>query len=113
MKNRFLCSNVFVSASTIENSPNSVGEAMLLGVPVVASDVGGVRDLIRDNSEGLVYSVDAPYMLAHHVMNIFSDQEYALEISKGEIKRAESLHNPELNYRQLISIYENIHRDNL
>lgn len=108
MKKRFLKSNVFVSSSTIENSPNSVGEAMLLGVPVVSSDVGGVRDLIRTNEEGFVYSVDAPYMLAHYINEIFADPEMAMRMSKREIERAEYLHNPEKNYQQLIEIYKKI-----
>ena len=40
MVEQYLNANVFVSASVIENSSNSIGEAMLLGVPIVASDVG-------------------------------------------------------------------------
>ena len=39
MRDQYLRSHVFISASTIENSPNSVGEAMLLGVPVVTNVV--------------------------------------------------------------------------
>ncbi|MEG0090386.1 MAG: glycosyltransferase family 4 protein, partial [Oscillospiraceae bacterium] len=45
MKEQFLSANVFLSCSTIENSPNSIGEAMLLGVPIVASEVGGVPSI--------------------------------------------------------------------
>jgi len=41
MCRRYLKSHVFVSASSIENSSNSLGEAMLLGIPTVASNVGG------------------------------------------------------------------------
>ena len=44
MKQAYLDANVFVMPSTIENSPNSLGEAMLLGVPCVAADVGGVAE---------------------------------------------------------------------
>lgn len=60
MKERFLKSNVFVSSSTIENSPNSLGEAMLLGMPCVSSDVGGVKNLMKHEEEGYVYQADAP-----------------------------------------------------
>ncbi len=52
MCKRYLLSNVFVCPSSIENSPNSLGEAMLLGVPCVASYVGGIPDLIFDGKEG-------------------------------------------------------------
>ena len=67
MKERFLKSNVFVSPSTIENSPNSLGEAMLLGIPCISSDVGGVKNLLKHEEEGYVYQTDAPYMLAYYV----------------------------------------------
>ncbi len=39
-----LCS-AFVSTSAIENSPNSMGEAMMMGLPCVATFVGGVPDI--------------------------------------------------------------------
>ncbi len=47
MIDRMLKSNVFVLPSAIENSPNSLAEAMILGVPTVASYVGGVPDMIK------------------------------------------------------------------
>ena len=46
MKEAFLEANVFVLPSTIENSPNSLGAAMLLGVPCEASAVGGVTTMM-------------------------------------------------------------------
>ena len=55
MKARYLASNVFVSASIIENSPNSVGEAMPIGCPAVSSCVGGVPDMLEHGQEGVLY----------------------------------------------------------
>ena len=52
MKRMYLKSNVFVSPSSIENSPNSLGEAMMLGVPCVSSLVGGVGNMLIDGAEG-------------------------------------------------------------
>jgi glycosyltransferase involved in cell wall biosynthesis len=63
--------NVFVSPSSLENSSNSVGEAMILGTPVISSDVGGIKNLMEHEKDGYLYQADAPYMLAHYVKKIF------------------------------------------
>lgn len=108
MCKRFLSANVFVSCSSIENSPNSLGEAMLLGVPSVSSDVGGVKNMMVHNEEGFVYQPDAPYMLAHYVCKIFENEELALEISKNARKHALCTHDRAKNTEQLIKIYSEL-----
>lgn len=55
MKQRYLKSNLFVCCSANENSPNSLGEAMILGVPCVAADVGGISSLFTDGTDGILY----------------------------------------------------------
>lgn len=76
MKEMFLKCNVFVSASSQENSPNSIGEALLLGVPIVTSDAGGVNSLLSHGKEGYIYRVDDVVMLEYYVKKVFeSDSE--------------------------------------
>lgn len=108
MCNQYLKTNVFVSASTIENSPNSVGEAMLVGCPVVSSDVGGVKNMLEHGREGFVYQSSAPYMLAHYVNKIFEDDNLALEFSKNAREHANKTHNREINMNTLRNIYDEI-----
>ena len=88
MCQRYLKSHVFVCPSSIENSPNSLGEAMILGVPSVASYVGGIPDMLKDKEEGFLYQHDAPYMLAQYVCEIFENQDLALKFSKNARERA-------------------------
>lgn len=71
MKEMFLKCNVFVSASSQENSPNSIGEALLLGVPIVTSDAGGVSSLLSHGNEGYIYRVDDVVMLEYYVKKVF------------------------------------------
>lgn len=112
MCNRFLLSNVFVSPSSIENESNSLSEAKLLGVPSVASYVGGVTDRIHDKEDGFFYQNDSPYMLAYYICEIFKDEELALKFSKNARKQALSIFDSEVNIQRLIEIYNNIFKEN-
>lgn len=105
---RYLKSHVYVCPSSIENSPNSLGEAMLLGVPCIASYVGGIPDLIKDKEEGFLYQHDAPYMLAHYVCQLFEKNELAKMISTNARKHALKTHDIHINTERLLSIYNEI-----
>ena len=54
MCQQYLKSHVFVCPSSIENSPNSLGEAMILGVPCIGSYVGGIPDMLEHGKEGFI-----------------------------------------------------------
>lgn len=108
MCERYLNSHIFVCPSSIENSPNSLGEAMILGVPSVASYVGGIMDLMSHEKEGFLYQSDAPYMLAHFICKIFEDKELAEKISKNAIERASKTHDIGINIKKLENIYKNL-----
>lgn len=108
MKERYLKSHVFVSASTCENSPNSVGEAMILGVPVVSSDVGGVKNLLEHGKCGWVYQSTAPYMLAYYVKTLFADSALAKSFSENAKIVAHRTHNREVNAQKTLEIYRQL-----
>ena len=108
MCNRYLKANVFVSCSSIENSPNSVGEAMLVGCPVVTSDVGGVKNMLIHGEEGYVYPFDEPYMLAFYVMKIFGDEERAKEMSYKARGHALKTHDRAKNQDRMFQIYNEL-----
>lgn len=93
MKKRYLQSHIFVSASSIENSSNSIAEAMLLGVPLIASFVGGCSSLIKHKENGLLYQADEPCMLSYYICKIFENKDMAIEISKKEKLRAKELYD--------------------
>lgn len=56
--------NCLVQPSLIDGTPNSVLEAMLLGIPVVATNTGGIPDVIDDGETGLLAEPDSPSALA-------------------------------------------------
>ena len=108
MKQQYLEANVFVLPSTIENSPNSLGEAMLLGVPCVAADVGGVKDMLSHKEDGYVYQPAAPYMLAHYIREVFDMAENAEAMAGNAHRHAALTHDPQTNLVTLLKIYREV-----
>ena len=111
MRTQYVRAHVFVSASTIENSPNSVAEAMILGTPVVASLVGGLQTLITQGENGLLYQADAPYMLASYVHEVFEDDTLATRMSARARETMRERHDPARIAAQALAIYEEASRE--
>ncbi len=108
MKENYLRANVFVQCSTIENSPNSLGEAMLLGVPCVAADVGGVRTMLVSEHEGFLYSAPEAKNLADRICRVFALEQQAETMGAAARAHARVTHDPETNLQTLLSVYESL-----
>lgn len=106
MCHKFLCSNLYICSSIIENSPNSLGEAQALGVPVLASYVGGIPDMMQENQTNL-YRFDDVELLAYKICEIFSKGNNA-EPSGNIRSKALLRHSQKENILSLLSIYKNI-----
>ena len=107
MVNAMLASNIYVSPSAIENSPNSLCEAQLLGMPTIASYVGGTPTIADDGKATEMYRYEEVEMLADKIIKIFDsgpDRErirYARELA---LKR----HDAARNVNDLLKIYRSI-----
>jgi glycosyltransferase involved in cell wall biosynthesis len=103
--------NVYVLASVAENSPNTLGEAMLVGTPCVASYVGGVPDMVTDGEEALLFRNDDPALMAWQIKQVFDRDDLACRLSENGQKRARVTHDPQRNARQLMEAYRTILQD--
>jgi glycosyltransferase involved in cell wall biosynthesis len=114
-----------VCPSSIENSPNSLGEAMLLGMPCVSADVGGIASIFTDGEDGLLYegflaqAQDAPARrkqiaknLADAVESIWSDETRMLQYCESARAHAMKTHNKECNLARLKEIYASMVEEN-
>lgn len=101
-------SHIFVCPSSIENSPNSLAEAQILGVPCIASEVGGIPDMLRDGESGILYRFEETEMLASSVCRLFSDSDLAQKLSKVGRSIALQRHNQVKNAQDLHDIYQRI-----
>lgn len=100
--------NVFVQSSAIENSPNALGEAQLIGTPCISSFVGGVSNMIDHRFSGLLYNYQEYAVLANYISEIFNDDKFAETLSRNGINNASKRHDEVTNGTQLINIYNNI-----
>lgn len=100
--------NAYILCSAVENSPNTLGEAMMIGTPCISAYVGGVPDMAEDGKEALFYRNDDPKLLAWQIKRIFDNDELALTLSENGKKRARITHDAKANADRLISAYNDI-----
>jgi glycosyltransferase involved in cell wall biosynthesis len=106
---RQICkAHVFVSASYIENSPNSVAEAQLVGMPVVSSYTGGVPSMIEDGKNGLFFPTGDIPLLVKKIKNVFENDSLAINIGENARGIAIKRHDPQEIVNSIISAYEGI-----
>jgi L-malate glycosyltransferase len=108
MINEYRRCHVFLCPSRIENSPNSVGEAQILGVPTIATNVGGIPDMVEDNVTGLLYEYGDVLGLQNCIENVFNSDSLAMSLSNHSIIAAEKRHNRTNILECLMDIYSNI-----
>ena len=103
-----LNSHVYVHTSYIENSSNSICEAQLLGIPVVATRVGGTDSLIEDGKSGLLIPSNGVYELAARLKQLSSDGSMAEKLSRAGYETALKRHNPDAIIEALTDAYCNV-----
>jgi len=81
-------SDVFVLPSLSEGFPNVILEAMASGLPIVATRVGGLPEIIKEGNNGFLVEPKNPQQLAEKVLLILKDKELRKRISKNNEEKA-------------------------
>ncbi|MBK7212882.1 MAG: glycosyltransferase family 4 protein [Bacteroidales bacterium] len=110
MVERLKQSSIYIHPSHIENSPNSVCEAMLLGMPVIATNVGGVPSLITDIEEGILVQDGDADVMAEAILELLNNPGKAIEMGEKARTRAVKRHDPEAVLTTLLQIYQTVKR---
>ncbi len=106
---QLLCeASVYVHPSYIDNSPNSLCEAQLVGIPVIATHVGGVSSLIAHKETGILVPANAPYELAYWIQEIHTHDKLSSMLSEHGMNIAKERHAILNIIRQLNQCYAEI-----
>lgn len=88
-----------------ENFPLTLVEAFASGLPVIASRIGAMAELIEDGKTGLLFEPGSAEDLAKKVMWAEAYPEAMLAMGKNARREYEEKYTPEHNFRQLMTIY--------
>lgn len=98
----------YVHSSYIDNSPNSICEAQYIGIPVLATFVGGIPSLVEHEQTGLLFPANDPYTLASLIEKVTDDTDLALRLSENERTVSRKRHDPASIRERISFIYRQI-----
>ena len=109
MIDELLSSDMYVHTSYSDNSPNAVCEAQYPGLPVIATDTGGVVSLFSDSYDrNMIVPVNDPFYLASKIVELREDREKALALSEENRATAHERHDYKRITKQLQAIYRTL-----
>lgn len=89
-----------------EGMPMTILESLSVGTPVIAPNIGGPNEIIKDGYNGLIYEVSNKKDLQKKINQIGTDDILLRKLSESARKDYENKYTPEKNYEQLIEIYK-------
>lgn len=96
---------VFVIPSHSEGISNALLEAMAMGIPAVATDVGGNPDVVSDGVTGVLVEAKNPESIAQGMLNIIRDKSKLIDIGLA----AQVVVKTEFNYAKMINAYDDLY----
>lgn len=101
-------STVCVIPSIWENYPYVCLEAMACGKPVVASNIGGLKDMIADRESGILVSAGSSLELGQAIVSLLKDEHLSKSIAIKARRTIEERYSPEKIARQTLEVYEGL-----
>ena len=100
-----LTADLFVLPSLHESSPNALIEAMGIGMPCIASDVGGIVELIEDGKNGIRVPPQEPTALAAALHRVLAGPDFASELGKNARATIQQKFGTAASIRKLEEVY--------
>jgi len=104
--------DIFVTSPRYEGFGISIAEAMAAGVPVVATQVGGIPEVVEHEKSGLLVLPGDTEKLAAAMCKLADDADLCAKLKKGALKRVETYFSTEVMQEQLYQYYQELWHDN-
>ena len=99
--------HVYVQSSAYEGLPNALLEAASIGVPLVATEVGGMPEVLTDGVNALLVPHGEPIQLTRAIERILGDDALAARLSQGARRLAADL-SPEREWAEWLALYRRL-----
>ncbi len=103
-----LDAHIYVMPSHIENSPNNLCEAMILGMPCISTFAGGSGSILKDGEDGILIQDGDPWSMAGAIIELKNDYNKASIFGKNARRNSLLRHNKELVLEQYVQAYRTI-----
>ncbi len=107
---RVVVSSYFTIMPSIwyENYPNSILESFACGKPVIASDIGGIPELVKNNETGLLFTPNDINDCIRKILLLWNNPKLVRKMGRNALDFAREKFNPEDHYRKTIKIYRSL-----
>jgi glycosyltransferase involved in cell wall biosynthesis len=103
-----LANQLFVLPSENENSPNTLAEAMVSGLPVIATAVGGIPSMVQNGQTGRLVERNNPQLLATAMIELLTHADERKRLSENARRVARDRHRPETVAQQTMRAYREL-----
>jgi glycosyltransferase involved in cell wall biosynthesis len=101
----YAAADLMILPSLTEGSPNVLLEAMAVNVPVVATEVGGIPEIVRHGETALLVPPRSPMLLAEAIEQILSQPDLRSSLTANARAVIAARHAPEARARTLVELY--------
>jgi glycosyltransferase involved in cell wall biosynthesis len=102
----FAMAHILALPSHSEGSPNVVLEAMSAGLPIAATNVGGVPEILEDGKTGLLVPARDPVAMAAAIRQLMTDAELSRRLGASAQAEARSAYTLESYRHKLVRFYQ-------
>ena len=102
----FVEADVLVLPSHREGMPNIVIEAMGSGIPVIATDVGGVSDVVKDSSMGIVLPSKEPKVLGQALVSLYRDKNKRDTMGANGFAHVKEMHDIRISCQKVGNLFK-------